>query len=89
MGDFFMQNNHLLTINDKKRVDITSVSEVLAFSDKEIKLKLVDKTTLLISGNNLKISVFDNNSGNATLHGDISLIKYKGKDDTFIKKVFK
>ena len=89
MGDFFLENLHLLTLENRKRASITSVSEVLAFSDKEVKLKLNDKTIMIITGNGLKIGGFDNSSGNAVILGEVFLVKYKGKEESFIKKVFK
>ena len=82
-------NNHIVTIDNKKRIQITAVSEVLAFTDKEVKLKLNDKTIMFILGNGLKIGGFDNSSGNALILGEITLVKYKGKEENLIKKVFK
>ena len=84
-----MDNSHIITVYDKKRVNATTVLEVLAFSEKEVKFRLTDKSTLLIAGNNLKIVGFDNNTGNASIIGDIISIKYKTKEDSFLKKVFK
>ena len=82
-------NNHILTIDNKKRLQVTAVSEVLAFTDKEVKLKLNDKTIVFISGNGLKIGGFDNSSGNALILGDVIAVKYKGQEESLIKKVFK
>ena len=84
-----MENAHFLTVDNKKSANITAVSEVLAFSDKEVKLKLFDKTVMIISGNGLKIAGFDNSNGKALILGEIFFIKYKGKEESFIKKVFK
>ena len=84
-----MDNKHLVTIDDRKKFSATAVSEVLSFSDKEVKLKLNDKTVMVITGNGLKIAGFDNGSGNALILGEIFLIKYKGKEENFLKKVFK
>lgn len=84
-----MDNSHIITVYNKKRINITTVLEVLAFSDKEVKFRLTDKSALIITGNNLKIAGFDNNTGNATIVGDIISTKYKTKEESFIKKVFK
>ena len=35
-----MENLHLITVESKRRVTVTEAKEVLAFSDKEIRLKL-------------------------------------------------
>ena len=80
---------HSIVIDNKSRMSITSVSEVTAFSDKEIRLKLKDNTVLLILGTSLKISCFDNKNGNFTALGSIESIRYKGAQDNLIKKVFK
>ncbi|MBO5888734.1 MAG: YabP/YqfC family sporulation protein [Clostridia bacterium] len=80
---------HSIVLDNKSRVSISSVSEVTAFSDKEIKLKLKDNTVLLILGSALKISCFDNKNGNFSALGKIEMIRYKDAQDNLIKKVFK
>ncbi len=80
---------HSIVVENKSRINITSVSEVTAFSDKEIKLKLKDNTVLFIFGSALKISCFDNKNGTFTALGSIENIKYKDAQDNLIKKVFK
>ena len=35
-----MENIHILTVDDRKRANVTSVSEVLSFSEKEVKLEI-------------------------------------------------
>ena len=84
-----MDNLHLLTIDNRKKLTASGVMEVKEFSDKEVKLKLSDKTILILYGNNFKIGGFDEKSGNVLLTGDITSIKYKGKEESLIKKVFK
>ncbi len=85
-----MENTvHSIIIENKSRVNITSVLEVTSFSDKEIKLKLKDNTVLFIFGSALKISCFDNKNGNFTALGSIENVRYKGVQDNLIKKVFK
>ena len=80
---------HTITIENKQRVNTTCVSEVLAFSDKEIKLKLKNNNILFIYGVNLKISCFDNKNGNFIASGIIESVRYKDAQDNLIKKVFK
>ena len=82
-------NNHTLYLENKKSGKITSVLEVKNFSENEIKLKLKDQTVLLLAGSNLKIISFDNGSGVLTFVGDIGSVKYQGKSEKFISKVFK
>ena len=85
-----MENfKHSLTVESKSKVLVTEVMEVLAFSDKEIKLKLKDNCILTIEGENLKILSFDNLGGDFTMQGKINCIKYKEKGDSLVKRVFK
>lgn len=83
-----MQNLHVLTVESKRRITVSEVKEVLAFSDKEIRLKLKDGTTLIMQGANLKITAFDDNSGLFSASGTFNGAKYKEAMSTFIKKVF-
>ncbi len=85
-----MENfKHSLTIENKNKVLITEVIEVLAFSDKEIKLKLKDSSVVTIEGENLKILSFDNVGGDFTMQGKINLLKYREKNESLVKRVFK
>ena len=84
-----MDNLHLLTIDNRKRLTASGVLEVKEFSDREVKLKLSDKTILILYGNNFKIGGFDEKSGNVLMTGDIISLKYKGREESLLKKVFK
>ena len=83
-----MQNLHVLTIESKRKVSITEAKEVVSFSDREIKLKLKDGSFLTIVGEDLKITAFDDVSGNFTATGVINGSKYKQAVGNLIKKVF-
>lgn len=85
-----MENiQHKIIIENRNEVIITSVAEVLAFNEKEIRIKLKCNTIIKIGGENLKIIGFDNTSGNFKLKGVITSLLYKGKEESLIKKVFK
>ncbi len=84
-----MENIQLLTIENKRKISITEAKEVIAFSEREIKLSLKDGSTLIALGDGLKIVAFDEKNGNFTAHGNISSIKFSGSGKNFIKKVFK
>ena len=85
-----MENlKHSLTIENKNKILVTETIEVIAFSDKEIKLKLKDNTLLTIEGESLKILSFDNVGGDFTMQGKISLVKYREKGESIVKRVFK
>ncbi len=85
-----MENyKHTLTIENKSKVELTEVLEVLAFSDKEIKLKLKDGNLIVIEGSDLKILAFDNSGGDFSMQGKVISVKYRDKTQSVIKKVFK
>ncbi len=78
-----------LVIENKSKISVNSVLEVLAFSDKEIRLKLKDNTQLYILGLNLKINCFDNKNLSFLASGSIEGVRYKGAQENLLKKVFK
>ncbi|MBQ9781754.1 MAG: YabP/YqfC family sporulation protein [Clostridia bacterium] len=82
-------NTHKIIIENRSENIITSVLEVLSFSDKELKIKLVNSTIIKIIGENLKIIGFDNQSGNFKAKGLMVSINYKGKEESFFKRVLK
>ncbi len=83
-----MENLHVLTVESKRRITVSEAKEVLAFSDKEIRLKLKDGSTLNIYGENLKITAFDDGSGLFSANGNFGGAKYKQSASTIVKKVF-
>ena len=80
--------SHQILIEDKRKISITQVKEVVFFSDKEIKVNLITQSALSVIGDGLKITCFDENSGNFSAVGNIVGVKYKNQPQTFIKKVF-
>lgn len=84
-----MENIQLLTIENKRKISITEAKEVIAFSEREIKLSLKDGSTLIALGDGLKIVAFDEKNGSFTAYGNVSSVKFSGSGKTFIKKVFK
>ena len=82
-----MQNLHVITIENKRRITVSEAKEVTSFSDKEIKLKLKDGSILTVLGSELKITAFDDGSGFFTAVGNILGTRYKQSANVFIKKV--
>lgn len=84
-----MENLHIMTVESKRRITVTEAKEVLAFSDKEIRLKLKDGSFLNVYGDSLKITAFDDVSGVFSASGTINGTKYKQGINSFVKKVFR
>ncbi len=77
-----------IVIENKSKISVTLVSEVLAFSDREIRLKLKDNTILVIVGSNLKINCFDNKNLTFLAVGSIEQVRSRGGEN-LMKRVFK
>ena len=84
-----MENKHVLTLDSMKVLSLSNALEVIAFSDREIRVKLKDNVILTVQGSNLKITCFDDKNGNFSAVGDFTLVKYKTGVESFIKRVLK
>lgn len=80
---------HSLVVENKKKLSVTLAKEVTSFSDKEIKIKLRSGSVLLVVGDGLKITAFDESSGNFIAVGNIQGTRYKDAGENLLKKVFK
>ena len=80
--------NSTLTLDNRKRLSISGVSEVLGFSETAIKLS-IGNDRLFIVGEKLKITAFNKASGNFTCDGEITEMKYGVKKQPLIKRIFK
>ena len=84
-----MENNmHVLTIENKKSVRATGIKEVRAFTDREIRLRLISGADLKITGDGLKITGFDDKNGTFNAVGNVSGTSYKTTEN-ILKKVLK
>ena len=81
--------NHTLNLESRRRVCLTAVLEVSAFSDKEIRLKLKNDESVILSGENLKIVCFDSSNGSFSASGNFLGIRYRTAGASIVKKVFK
>ncbi len=81
--------NHTLSLENRKRICLTAVLEVLAFSDKEIRLKLKNNEVIVLSGENLKIVCFDSSASTFTASGNFTSVRYRAQNASIVKKVFK
>ena len=79
--------NHIVTIEQKKRIYVSGVESVLAFSDTRILLALLDGERLSALGTELKIAGFSKSEGKFSAEGNISGVSYGAKN--LAAKLFK
>ena len=66
----------------------TAVSEVIAFNEREIRLRLATGEKVCVCGENLKINVFNKQQGELRVVGAVSAVKYLNSAKQKIKKLF-
>ena len=77
----------ILTIEQRKKISMTGVESVDAFSESRI-LLTVGGVRVTIEGAHLKVLAFSQGSGNFSAIGEVSLLRYgsaKGKIGTLFK----
>ncbi len=92
MNDIIQNNNeHNIEIENRKKIRITGVVDILNFDDETITLLTV-MGKLLIKGTELKIHSFGNETGDMETEGKINAVVYlndnKGKS-SLMGKLFK
>ncbi len=78
---------HSIELDNRKRLNVSGVESVVAFSEARILLALTNGEKLQIIGADLKISAFSKTSGTFTADGTVTSISYNGK--SFVSKLFK
>ena len=86
--------NHGITLSERKNVVVTGVKKIDSFDSDEF---LMDTTLgyLNIKGTDLEIIKLDTYQGNVSIKGKIDSVIYidgnsaKGKEETFLGKLFK
>lgn len=69
--------SHTLTIEERKKITMTGVESVTAFSPQQISLNL-SGGKLVVTGSDLKITAFSKTSGTFSATGNISALRYGG-----------
>lgn len=87
------QTNHTqydgqkLTLDCGKHLTLSGVVSVDGFSDEKIFLSS-DRGRVFITGNAIKITSYNKNTGLLTAEGDFSGIRYGEKKGSFLKRLF-
>ncbi len=79
--------NHQINIEQRKKINVSGVESVKAFSEVKIVLALLSGEKLHVAGMGLKITGFIKASGVFTAEGNITGISYGGK--SFAAKLFR
>ena len=86
-----MQNqieNDKLTLDGRKKLNMTGVEMVNSFSETSLKLTVSGKMVLIL-GENIKIDSYNKSSGSFSATGIFNEIKYSYKKQPILKKIFK
>ena len=87
-GNMQNQTDSVLTVEQQKKISLTGVESVDAFSDTEIRLCVAGKK-MLITGTGLKVLSFSKGSGAFAAIGEVSLIRYGANKGKFLQRLFK
>ena len=79
---------HTFTTTNRSRGEITSVIEVLSFSDDELCLS-TNLGRLTIVGKDLKIVNFLSEQGKLNFCGTVNSVRYDEKKPPLLKRIFK
>jgi hypothetical protein len=82
------QSEHILTIENLKKVTASAVVSVDSFSANQMVLSY-SGGRIIIGGSDLKITNFSQSSGAFSASGNITNIKYAGKGVSLKQKLFK
>ena len=77
-----------LTIEQQKKITMTGVDSVDAFSDNAITLTVNGKK-VVIGGAKLKVVAFSQGSGNFAATGEVTSVKYGGAKGKLFGRLFK
>ena len=85
-----MQNEttSVLTTEQQKKITLTGVESVDAFSDTEIRLTVAGKK-MRFTGAHFKVLSFSKGSGAFSASGEVSLVRYGGAKGKFFQRLFK
>ena len=73
------ENNHSVTIEQRKYLSVSAVESVIAFSEVKIVLALIGGERMSVLGTGLKISGFSKTNGTFSAEGKITSVSYGGK----------
>ncbi len=82
------ESSSILTVEQQKKITLTGVESVDAFSPTEINLTVEGKK-MKITGSALKVVAFSKTSGAFSAVGVVSTIRYGGAKGKFFQRLFR
>ena len=76
MADNQMALPHKLTLNDRRRLSMTGVSEVMNFDESTVVLR-TDLGVLVINGQDLQLKTLSPEGGQVEVEGSVSALHYE------------
>lgn len=76
MGENQMQLPHRLTLNERRQLSMTGVSEVVSFDDTAVVLR-TELGTLVIQGRELQLKTLSLEGGQVVVEGTVSALHYE------------
>lgn len=77
-----------VTLDGRKKLQMTSVEEVDGFTEQTLKLTVAGVRVIVV-GENIKITSYNKATGVLSAEGLINEIKYLGAKKSIIKRIFK
>lgn len=94
MQEKMISGNHRIVIENREKVELTGVVDVLAFDEEEIVLE-TDMGMMVIKGKGLHINRLNLDNGEVKLDGEVESLSYSendvyaGGNSSFFSKLFK
>ena len=76
MGENQMQMPHRLTLNERRQLSMTGVSEVVSFDDTAVVLR-TELGTLVIQGQELQLKTLSLDGGQVVVEGSVAALHYE------------
>ncbi len=94
MDKDLITSNHIISITERKNINLTGVKKIDSFDNQEFLMDTI-MGYIIIKGEELEIVKLDTFQGNVTIKGKINSLTYtennnkKQKEETILSKLFK
>lgn len=78
---------HSIILENRTRMTITGVLDVVSFSDNKVELK-INMNSLVIKGKNFNMNQLDTDTGELSLTGEVAFIEYTKEKGSLFSGLF-